>query len=468
MAAEPFQRPHNTTANPQWEYAREAVDLIPTCDPTDIGAEKLHFVGQMVLTQGPAAGKRFHEVMLDWQRAALTYTFSTGVQKLLLKVGKGSGKSAMTAAIALGLVMWAASKGKNTRGLVSILAAGVSSADIIFRHIEEGVLADPHLAGQFKTSTMRRSITHMESGIEIQVTPPKSDAAVGRRPFCVICDELHEAAKNRDFSQVYDQLCRGGANWGEEFLQIIITTAPMDIATGLYATTLQEARRVRDGEVDNPNFLAVLFEWPIDREDLDITDPAEWWRGLPSLGATLPLDAIVAEYEEARTAAHSEPMGLFLSQRLGVEPEDRRDVGGLLLQALWPDLPRSDGLPDSSTPIWTAYDPGGIDDPFAVAHLWEADGAMFCYVSQHLTRVGYDRAPANLRQIYDQAISAGELTVHETAAIMDAVIIGQANGMIRGSGGSSFVFGGDLHGRTGFAQLLRARTGMNYEAVGQG
>jgi phage terminase large subunit-like protein len=35
-------------------------------------------------------------------------------------------------------------------------------------------------------------------------------------------------------------------------------------------------------------------------------------------------------------------------------------------------------------------------------------------------------------------------------------------------GATLLAFGGDLHGRTGFAQLFRARTGQEYHAVGQG
>jgi phage terminase large subunit-like protein len=469
-----YERPHETTCNPGWREASEPLDLIPTTDDDNgLGAEMLHFVGAFLMTQGARSGERFGEVWEPWQRELIRYVFGATtpegrrlVRKMFLKIGKGSGKSTMVAAIALGVVMHSAHHGKHTRGLVSIIAAGISSADIVFSHILEAVLNDPHLREQFKSSTQRRSITHVETGIEIQTTVPKPDAAVGRRPFLVICDEKHEAARLKDFSKTYDQLIKGGANWGDSFLAITITTAPMGPAAMPYAVDLQEARGVRDGTINNDGTAAFLFEVPMDQE-LDLSDSDNWWWGLPTLGATLPVDAIANEFEDAQNAIHTEPMSLFLSQRLGVEPEERLAVEGLLLQAAWDTLPECWELPGQG-PLWVAYDPGGADDLMAVAMLWEDEYNVLCLrVEQHLMQIGYDRAPDSLKVLYDKAIAAGELHIHPSGNVMDAQVMAHAQ-RLHGAYRGDIAFGGDAFGRAGFVAMFRQKVSDEFHTVPQG
>ena len=189
-------------------------------------------------------------------------------------------------------------------------------------------------------------------------------------------------------------------------------------------------------------------------------------RGLPSLGATLPTESIVEEYETAKNSASSEPLALFLSQRLGIEPEDRKAVDGLLLQDKWGDLPRAGNVP-SNTPLWIAFDPSsGADDPSAMIVLWR-DGNNVCVTGeQHLTEIGYDRASQHARDLYDRAVKAGELVIHPTAEVMDSKIIEKAKALEEMSGAA--VFGGDKFGRAGFPSRTQTELDAEYHAVAQG
>ena len=88
------------------------------------------------------------------------------------------------------------------------------------------------------------------------------------------------AAENRQFTQILDQIRKGGTNAGNLYLEILISTAPTDVAAGAYSELLTTARKQRDeGLGDGGRFCPILFEWPHDRDDLDLEDPNEWWRG---------------------------------------------------------------------------------------------------------------------------------------------------------------------------------------------
>jgi phage terminase large subunit-like protein len=176
----PDRRPWKTTANPEWAYAENPVDLIPaTDDPHGRGAMMVRLVGSAIITQGPAAGQRFSEVMLPWQEELVRYIFGETdkhgrriVQRVGLLLGKGSGKTSFAAAIAQAVIMDSYFRKTNARGLVVILAANIPSAGIAFQSLQESIASDAELVPQFRTYTARRAIRHLPTGIECRVISP--------------------------------------------------------------------------------------------------------------------------------------------------------------------------------------------------------------------------------------------------------------------------------------------------------
>ena len=88
--------------------------------------------------------------------------------------------------LALCHVMDLAMRGEGYRGLVLLLSPTISTADSVMGHIVEAIKFDPELAGQFKSNVARRQITHVRSGIVLEIAPPRMDAVVGRRPICLL------------------------------------------------------------------------------------------------------------------------------------------------------------------------------------------------------------------------------------------------------------------------------------------
>ncbi|HEY5851081.1 MAG TPA: terminase large subunit [Lysobacter sp.] len=479
-------RPIDTTAHPKWWQAREAMGLIPrTSDPAGRGARMVAVVGQFLLTQGEYAGRRLCEVMLPWQDALVRFLFgftdTTGrrrIRRAFLKIGKGTSKSTLAAALALAFLMDCVDRGVGFRGLIVIMSPSVATSNIVFGHIEQAILNDPHLRHAFRSKSIQRTIVHVASGIEIVVKVASLEQSVGLRPLLVIYDELHlMALECRQAGQVMDQLRRGQANAGDEALEITITTAPPATASGVYSSALSYARKVRDGDIQDDTFLPILFEPPLTQfPDLDLGDPEAWFWGMPSLKrsvdevGTLHAAELLREYDEAMRGDEPQAMGLFLSQRLGVEPAERRGVGALLFQERWGSMPGCPSWPPPEADfVACSYDPGGVDDPFAVAWCWKDGQGRYCFaVHQHLVRVGYERAGSALRMLYDEAIGAGELTVHATTEALFGALFVEARALELQSGRHSVVFGGDVHGVAGFVPQFRQGTSFDYEPVKQG
>ncbi len=162
-------------------------------------------------------------------------------------------------AYALGYVMLSAMLRINTRGQVVIMAANIEGAKIVFGHILESILADDELRPLFRSNAQSKSLTHITSGIVIQIISCSMRNAVGRRPVLLILDELHEMAQLSDATAAINQLRQGGANWGRDFKVLAITTMSIEPPQGEFkrqlgmphltrSTVMYSERRTENGK----------------------------------------------------------------------------------------------------------------------------------------------------------------------------------------------------------------------------
>ena len=461
-----YVRP-TATANPEWMHATDAQSLVPELSHDDALAERFVILcGKFLLTQGPMAGRRLESCWLPWQRDSLKASYQA--RESLWVLGKGSGKSVSVAAFALGYTMLSAIEGINIRGLVAVVAPTVPAAKIVFSHILEAVLADDELRGLFRSNAQNRSLTHEASGIEIQILPCDMKAAVGRRPVLLIVDELHEVAQINAATPVINQFRQGGANWGRDFKVMSISTMPIQPPVGEFRRQLAYARSVRDGKIVDPDFLPLLFTFPLkERPDLNPLDASQWWRGMPSLRTadqpgTMDAAELERELKQAGDADDLETFALSLSQRLGIERSDSDNTAETILHARWGDCGKIKPVSHDFCAI--GVDAGGMDDPMAVAIARRPDATQRSVqftVHQFLTQTGYERAPQNLRDTYDEAIKHKTLHIFERSESAQAAVFDLV------TQATPDVVGGDEHGITGFAELLHDATGCPFTSVPQ-
>ena len=469
----------HSTSNPNWAHATTPADIIPKLPASAKAKEILRLSGLFILSQGEHAGDRFGDHRLDWQNRLTVSAFHPQIREVFVKMGKGSGKTTLVASWVLGACMYYAGRGMHARSQICILSANVSAADIMFSHVLEAVGLDPDLADQFSTNAAKRELKHKESGIVIRISPPSMAQAVGRRSILLIIDETHQAAlESRNFTQVVDQLKRGGQNF-EDFLMVNITTSPAEISAGYYADSLARARATRDGKRDDPSFLPALFEFPHrERDDIEPDDENEWWRGMPSLitesnpKGTIHINALRRELDEAlkdNDLVGGDSLSMLLSQRLGIEPEERQG-GGLTPMAEFWEQSKTDVFPDLSAAQYTtvACDPSpGLSDPFAIVLQAIYQDTTYWMSRQFLTNHGYDKAPEKIKRIYDQAIKAGELSLHTSPQEVENAAFAWVKDYVLPRSPWA-TCGGDAAGVAGFTERFEMRVGVTYNAVPMG
>ena len=169
-------------------------------------------------------------------------------------------------------------------------------------------------------------------------------------------------------------------------------------------------------------------------------------------------DELRRELENAAKAEDAEGFTMLLSQRLGIERDATLGNAETVLHGKWFDCPVSPpGIPNG-TMIAVGLDAGGVDDPAALAAIYERDGVLHVHVNQFLTRTGYQRGTENLRGVYDEAIDNGSLFLFDSIEGLEVAMISECKA-IDGANHGSTVIGGDEHGRAGFKAKMENEIG---------
>jgi phage terminase large subunit-like protein len=119
----------------------------------------------------------------------------------------------------------------------------------------------------------------------------------GKNVFAVILDEVHEY-RNR---AMYEAMTTAsGAK--RQSLTYMITTAGDDTETLCYERYLY-ACKIRDGVLENPHFLPII--WELDKKD-DWKDPENWKKANPMLGVSVKLEKMKDDFAKALASSAEE------------------------------------------------------------------------------------------------------------------------------------------------------------------
>lgn len=198
-----------------------------------------------------------------------------------------NGKTELCAALALyGLI------GDGVSGAqVYSAAAEREQAALVFNAAQAMVEADEELRARIEILTTRKRMIDRRTGSFYQALSAEAYSKHGFNASMVIYDELH-AAPNRE---LWDVL-RTSQGARREPLMIAITTAGYDQTTICWELW-DYARKVRDGEIQDPAFFQVLYEAP---EAADWTDEAVWRATNPALGDFRDIEEMRALALESR------------------------------------------------------------------------------------------------------------------------------------------------------------------------
>jgi len=165
------------------------------------------------------------------------------------------------------------------------------------------------------------------------------------------------------------EACGGLASRPEGFV-IWLSTQSDETPAGIFKQKLDYARGVRDGLIDDPQFLPVLYEFS--KHILDAKkhlNPKYFYVTNPNLGASVDEAFLLREFKKAENAGHESMQG-FLAKHLNVEMglslKHQRWAGA----DFWEDAAGQvtlDMILEQSEVVVIGIDGGGLDDLLGLA-----------------------------------------------------------------------------------------------------
>lgn len=240
-------------------------------------------------SQGEWAGQPID--LAPWQRRWLRRLFgwkrpdgTRRYRRTFAFIPRKNGKSLLASCISLYLLMFDGEMGPQ----VFAAAADRNQAGMVFDEARRMVEASPLLAERLYLT--KASILHRESLGVFRALSGAPRGKHGTNIHGVVIDEVHEF---RD-REVYNALTTGSVARRQP-LEIVITTAGDDRST-LCRSLYTYACGVRDGQIEDPHLLPLIFEaLPKD----DWTDEKVWAKANPNLGVSVKIEALREAFRKA-------------------------------------------------------------------------------------------------------------------------------------------------------------------------
>jgi phage terminase large subunit-like protein len=297
------------TISKQW---KETLSLIPGYDPFrdaegcwfeakgDSGADwYVEFIETCCShIEGALAGQPF--ILQPWQKAVVGNLFGWKKQDAygrsvrrfregFIYVPRKNGKTPFAAALMNACFFLDGEKGQQ-----NFCAAGeTEQAALSYRHLSGMIHNEPRMSAGVREYTGRRRIVRDEDGSYIRVLSADADNKHGGNPHFVIVDELH-VQKDRLLVDVF-QTAMASLNRIQPII-LYLTTADY-MRESICNEKYEYARKVRDGVIEDPAFLPVIYE--IEPDD-DWTTEEAWHKANPNLGVSVSIDFMRRECKRAQ------------------------------------------------------------------------------------------------------------------------------------------------------------------------
>lgn len=247
-------------------------------------------------------------VLQNWQHDIIWDVYGTVTEKktrqyryAYLEMPKKNGKTTTIAGLGVTHLALDAPGGQ-----IYCCAADRQQAELTYNAAVSMIQQDPELEAICKITDSKKIIHNKHTGTFLKVLSAEAYTKHGINPTVVIFDELH-AQPNRD---LWDVMTFGSGAARKEPLYWVITTAGDDPDRHSIGWEVHEyARRIRDGEIEDPYWYVKIFGAP---DDCDIFDEELWYKVNPSLGVTIDIEAVRQEAIGARNDSAKEKLFRWL------------------------------------------------------------------------------------------------------------------------------------------------------------
>ena len=372
-AVPPPTGPIWTTACQDWETRIAAgQSLIPFAPLFPAEAEDalgifrdLHVVDMGSEDSSPTMGEVSRAWVTDLVAAIFgAYDPETGrrlIREALLLISKKNGKSTDAA----GIMMTALLKNWRQSGEMGILAPTVEVANNAFAPARDMIKADQELRDLLRVQEHKRLITHTQTGATLQVVAADSDTVAGKKWIFTLVDELWLFGKRPNAQKMLLEATGGMASRPEGFV-LYLSTQSDEPPAGVFKEKLEYARKVRDGEVVDPEFLPILYEFPRRMiESKAYLQEANWHITNPNLGASVDAAYIrrkIKEAQEGSGGSLQDVLAKHLNIEIGLNLRSDRWAGADFWEAATDTRITFQHILDHCEVATVGIDGGGLDD----------------------------------------------------------------------------------------------------------
>lgn len=265
-------------------------------------------------TIGESAG----QWLLDFAAAIFgAYNPETGeqlIRKGLLLVSKKNTKST----IAAGIMLTELIAGWRPSDENLILAPTIEVAGNSFKPACDMIRADEELSDLLHIQEHIRLITNRNTKATLKVVAADSATVSGKKASRVLVDELWLFGKKPNAGAMFREATGGQVSRPEGYT-LFLTTQADEPPAGEFKAMLAYARDVRDGIINDPEFLPALYEPPPKMvADGDHLLPTNFYITNPNLGRSVSQKWLESEFRQVENAEDGTKQ-VFYAKHLNVE-----------------------------------------------------------------------------------------------------------------------------------------------------
>ena len=279
---------------PRYDPYRGAGDYV---FKPDLARDAINFFERR-LHHVKGAKARHNFLLEDWQRAIVANLFgwvhkATGFRRYrecLIFVPRKNGKTPMAGGILLYTLCEDGEPGAEVYGA----AGDYKQASLVFDHVRGMVAMDPELRERCRVyagASKAVQLGEEDGWSAYKVVCAIADAAHGWNTHAGVVDELH-TQPNRELVDAL--LSSTGAR--DQPLVLYTTTSDYEHEGSICNEKHHYASQVRDGVLDDPTFLPVIYEAT---KDDDWTDRKVWAAANPNLGVSVKREHLEGEFKRA-------------------------------------------------------------------------------------------------------------------------------------------------------------------------